>query len=73
MKISKKTAKELFAKYRLNPKVITYDDWYFALNVELEHGSKLKKKVVNVTKNNCDITAKIAIAHFLDIQSITTS
>lgn len=66
MRISKKIAKELFTKYKLNPKVINLDDWYFALNVELEHGTKLKKKVVNVTKNKCDTTARIAIAHFIE-------
>lgn len=66
MRISKKTAKELFIRYRLNPEVIRANEWHFALNVELEHGTKLKKPTVNVTKDSIDITAKIAIAHFVE-------
>jgi hypothetical protein len=66
MRISKKTAKELFIRYRLDPKVVNAGEWHFALNVELEHGTNLKKSVSNVTKDNIDMTARIAIAHFLE-------
>lgn len=66
MRISKKTAKELFVKYNLDPRTVDAEEWCFALNTELEHGTKLKKKTVNVTKNNLDMTARIAIAHLLE-------
>lgn len=66
MRISKKTAKELFVKYNLSPKTVDAEEWHFALNTELEHDSKLKKKTVNVTKNDFDMTARIAIAHLIE-------
>lgn len=66
MRISKKVAKELFVKYKINESVVKPEEWHYGLNVELEHGSKLRVGLVNVTNDNLDMTAKIVIAHLIE-------
>lgn len=65
MKISKQLANQLGKKYNINFNVVNLDEWHYGLNVELEHGSKLGH-LTNITKNNLDMTAKIAIAHLIE-------
>jgi hypothetical protein len=59
MRISKKIAKELFIKYKINESVVKPEEWHYGINVELEHGSKLNIGLVNVTNDDLDMTAKI--------------
>lgn len=65
MKINKTTSIKLAKKYKINLDIIDIDEWHYGLNVELEHGSKLSK-LTNITKDNIDITCKIAIVHLLE-------
>lgn len=65
MKINKTIANKLAKKFKLNLNTIPIDDWVFGLNVELEHGNKISH-LTNITKNNLDMTAKIAIAHLIE-------
>lgn len=65
MKISKQTANIIGKKYNINFNIINIDEWQYGLNVELEHGSKLGT-ITNITKNDIDMTAKIAIAHLIE-------
>lgn len=65
MKISKHTANLIGKKYNINFNIINKDEWHYGLNVELEHGTKLSK-LTNITNNDIDMTAKIAIAHLLE-------
>lgn len=65
MKITNKVAKKLGEKYQINFKVVPFSEWKLGLNVELEHG-KLLSKLTNLTDNNLDMTAKIAIAHLIE-------
>jgi len=65
MKISKQLAYETGKKYNINFDIVNVDDWHYGLNVELEHGSKLGP-IANITNNNIDLTARIAIAHLIE-------
>lgn len=65
MKISKQLANRIGKKYNINFNVIDEDEWHYGLNVELEHGPKLGT-LTNITKNNIDLTARIAIAHLIE-------
>lgn len=65
MKISKQLANAIGKKYNINFDVINFDEWHYGLNVELEHGSKLGT-LTNITNNNIDLTARIAIAHLIE-------
>ena len=65
MKISKQEANSIGKKYKINFKVVNIDEWFYGLNVELEHGSKLGS-LTNITKDNIDLTARIAIAHLIE-------
>lgn len=56
----KKTLKKLGVN--LNKVVYTFNDVYYGINVELEHGTRYKKW--NVTDDDIIITTKIAMAHF---------
>lgn len=60
--IKTKQANELMKKYKINPEVISPKVWEYALNVELEHGSRYGKEY-NVTHDNPDATARIVEAH----------
>ena len=68
MKITKKNAKFLFEKYKINKDIVSFDEWVFGLNVELEHGSAAlyNSKITDITNNDIDLTAKIVIAHLLE-------
>jgi len=65
MKISKQVAARLGKKYNINFNVVSFTEWHYGLNVELEHGTKLGS-LTNITNNNVDLTAKIAIAHLIE-------
>jgi hypothetical protein len=65
MKISKSLSIKLAKKYNINLDVLDIEDWYYGLNVELEHGSKFSK-LTNITNNNIELTAKIVIAHLIE-------
>lgn len=65
MKITKKTAQKLAKDINLNTDVIDIDTFQYALNVELEHGTRFGK-LANVTNDNLDLTSKIVIAHLLE-------
>lgn len=65
MKITKDQAKKLGEKFKINFKIINFDEWIFGLNIELEHG-KYFGKTTNITNNNLNLTAKIVIAHLLE-------
>ena len=65
MKISKNLALFIGKKYNINFDIINFDEWHYGLNVELEHGSKLGS-ITNITKDNINMTAKIAIAHLIE-------
>lgn len=64
VKITKNIALNLAHKYFIDLRKIPIKDWKFALQVELEHGTK--HKLTNVTDNDLDLTAKIVIAHLLE-------
>lgn len=48
-------------KLNINFEQFTFDDFKRGINIELEHG--LIDPSTNVTNNNLEITAKIALAH----------
>jgi len=64
MKIDNSTAIALAKKYNIDTSVIDIDVWQYGLNVELEHGTA--SKLTNVTGDDLDTTAKIAIAHLIE-------
>lgn len=65
MRIIKKISKDLGKKYNINFNIIDFEEWHNGLNIELEHGSKFGT-LTNITNNNVDLTAKIAIAHLIE-------
>lgn len=65
MKITKTLALKLAKKFNINLDIIPLDEWKFGLEVELEHGKKISK-ITNITNDNPDLTAKIAIAHLIE-------
>lgn len=65
LKISLKTARYYGDKFDLNWDLIPLKWWKYGLEVELEHGTKLSK-ITNVTRDNIEITAKIALAHLIE-------
>lgn len=65
MKVSNSVARGLAKKIKLNTDVVDIDTFQYALNVELEHGSKLGKQT-NVTNDNLVMTTKIVLAHLLE-------
>lgn len=65
MKITKKDSKRLGEKYNINFKIVPFDEWYSGLNIELEHGKNISK-LTNITNDDLDLTAKIAIAHLIE-------
>jgi len=64
MIIDKITANNLAKKYNINLNVVNFDEWVTGLNIELEHGSR-NSQLTNITNDDADMTAKIAIAHLL--------
>lgn len=65
MKISKQLANLIGKKYNIDFDIINPNEWHYGLNVELEHGSKLGN-ITNITNDNIDLTARIAIAHLIE-------
>jgi len=65
MKVNKKQAEKLAKKFKIKLDVIDFDEWQFGLNIELEHGKKFGA-ITNITNNNLELTAKIAIAHLIE-------
>lgn len=64
-KATQKEANQIAKKFGINHKIIPKREWLYALNVELEHGSILGS-LTNITNDNLDLTARIAIAHLLE-------
>lgn len=65
MKITKTTAIKLAKDFNLNLNIVPLNEWIDGLNIELEHGKKINK-LVNLTNNNLQKTAKIALAHLIE-------
>lgn len=65
LEISLKTARYYGDKFDLNWDLIPLKWWKYGLEVELEHGTKLSK-ITNITRDNIEITAKIALAHLIE-------
>lgn len=65
MKISKRESINIGKKYNINFNIVDIEDWHYGLNVELEHGT-MYGSITNVTNNNMDLTAKIAMAHLIE-------
>lgn len=65
MKISKQLANIIGKKYHIDFDIVNFDEWHYGLNVELEHGTKLGS-ITNITNNDIDLTARIAIAHLIE-------
>lgn len=64
MKIDKKSAYLLAQLFHLNLCVVSFDEWLFGLNVELEHG--VKEPLTDVTNNDLIKTAKITLVHLME-------
>ena len=60
-KITRRQAKEMMQKYDVDENIVDLDTFLYALNVELEHGTRAG--FLNVSDDNLDITTKIALAH----------
>lgn len=71
MKVTKSIARDIAKKIKLNTEVVDIDTFQYALNVELEHGSKLGN-LTNVTKDNLNMTTKIVLAHLLEFPDYYT-
>ena len=61
MKINKQKALQLAKDFNINLNIVPFDEWQEGLNIELEHGKQVSK-LTNLTNDNLQITAKIAIA-----------
>jgi hypothetical protein len=59
--ITKEQAKKLGKLFKINFKVVPFNEFLFGLNVELEHGTINKK--TNVSDDDPIITSKISLAH----------
>lgn len=59
--ITDKDVLYVIQKYNIDERIVPFDILKYALNVELEHGKK--SGILNVSNDNLDITAKIALAH----------
>jgi hypothetical protein len=66
VKITKKQARELGKLFNIDFKKIKFDQWHTGLNIELEHGSE-KGELTNITEDDVIQTARIVIAHLLEI------
>lgn len=65
MEITNKIAYKLADKYNINLDIVKFSEWKRGLKIELEHGSKVSI-LTNVSNDDLDITAKIAIVHLLE-------
>ena len=59
-----RNAKRMMEKFNINPDIIKPREFKKALEIELEHGTQIC--LTNVTDDNLDMTAKIALAHYLE-------
>ena len=64
MSVELKDAKRMMRKFNINPKVIKPREFKKAMEIELEHGSQIP--LTNVTGDNLELTAKIALAHIIE-------
>lgn len=64
MRVTKKDAFAMGTKLGVNFDVIPLEEFQQGMMVEMEHGKRLG--ITNVSKDNLLITAKIALAHFLE-------
>jgi len=65
MKINKTQATKLGKHFKINFDYISFDEWHYGLNVELEHGKKFGA-ITNLTNDKLDMTARIVIAHLTE-------
>lgn len=65
MKITKKIAKYYLKKYNINQQIVPLKWFSYAMEVELEHGSRYGN-VTNVTHDDLDITVRIVLAHLIE-------
>lgn len=62
--ITEEQARKIAENLNINFHDFTLEDWITGLNIELEHG--IINPLTNVTNNNLEMTAKIALAHLLE-------
>lgn len=62
MKITIPQAKRLSKLFNIDHSVVSFEDWKYGLNVELEHGKKFGT-ISNITNDKLEMTAKIVLAH----------
>ncbi|MEO0236681.1 MAG: DUF5661 family protein [candidate division WOR-3 bacterium] len=60
-RITKTEAKKLGQFFNINYHVVPFEQFWYGLNVELEHG--LRDPQTNVTNDDLLLTAKITLAH----------
>ena len=65
VKITNKIAKEMSKIFKINHRVIPFDEWKRALIIELEHGKKYGM-LTNVTNDDIYKTCQIAVAHLIE-------
>ena len=70
VEITETEAKMLADKLNVDLSVLSLEMWIYAIDVELEHGSR--NLITNVTDDNLEITAKIALAHLLEFPDYYT-
>lgn len=58
-------AKEIGDLLGINYKIIPLRVWHYAVNVEMEHGSKYGE-LTNVIKDDPILSGKIALAHLIE-------
>jgi hypothetical protein len=63
-KITKAQAKRIGDKLNVNFDIIDVETLQSGMNVELEHGKRCS--ITNITNDNLELTAKIALAHLLE-------
>jgi hypothetical protein len=66
MKVSETKAKRLAKEFNINLKVIPLKIFMYALNEELEHGSKISD-LTNITDDDLDLTTRIVLAHLIEL------
>lgn len=65
MKVSVSKAKTIAKSINLNTDVIDIKTFKYALEVELEHGTKFGK-ITNVSNDDLVVTTKIVLAHLFE-------
>jgi Protein of unknown function (DUF5661) len=66
MKVSETKAKRLAKEFNINLKVVPLKIFMYALNEELEHGSKISD-LTNITDDDLDLTTRIVLAHLIEL------